>query len=156
MNKFKKQMKNEKGLTLIELLAVIVILAVIAAIAIPSIGNIIENSKYNAVKADALNVLSAANMYFVDSPDKADVTIAILKSDGFLDSAGKITDGTVTKATTTATSNAFATTTPVTYSGTKTVSFTAATVKLINDDTQKGSAAGNKTVPGGTPTVPES
>ena len=31
----KKQLNNEKGLTLIELLAVIVILAIIAAIAVP-------------------------------------------------------------------------------------------------------------------------
>ena len=40
-----KRLKNEKGLTLVELLAVIVILGVIAAIAVPSIGNIIENSR---------------------------------------------------------------------------------------------------------------
>ena len=38
----KKQLNNEKGLTLIELLAVIVILAIIAAIAVPAIGNIIR------------------------------------------------------------------------------------------------------------------
>ena len=55
MKKFlQKRLKNEKGLTLVELLAVVVILGIIAAIAVPSIGNIIENSKYNAVKADAL------------------------------------------------------------------------------------------------------
>jgi len=40
--------KNEKGLTLIELLAVIVLLGIIAAIAVPSIGGVIENSKKNA------------------------------------------------------------------------------------------------------------
>ena len=33
-----KRLKNEKGLTLVELLAVIVILGIIAAIAVPSIG----------------------------------------------------------------------------------------------------------------------
>lgn len=36
--KNKKLLKNEKGLTLVELLAVIVILAIIAAIAVPAIG----------------------------------------------------------------------------------------------------------------------
>ncbi len=41
----KRFIRNEKGLTLIELLAVIVILGIIAAIAIPSIGAIIDNSK---------------------------------------------------------------------------------------------------------------
>ena len=65
----RKQLKNEKGLTLVELLAVIVILAIIAAIAIPAIGNIITNSKYNAVKADALNVLNAGKLYYLDNPE---------------------------------------------------------------------------------------
>ena len=46
MKKFlQKRLKNEKGLTLVELLAVIVILGIIAAIAVPSIGNIIDNSR---------------------------------------------------------------------------------------------------------------
>ena len=39
MKKFlQKRLNNEKGLTLVELLAVIVILGIIAAIAMPSIG----------------------------------------------------------------------------------------------------------------------
>ncbi|KGR74038.1 hypothetical protein CD33_18750 [Ureibacillus sinduriensis BLB-1 = JCM 15800] len=62
----KKRIKNEKGLTLIELLAVIVILAIIAAIAIPAIGNIIDNSRIKAVKADAANIINAANLYYTD------------------------------------------------------------------------------------------
>lgn len=37
------RVKNEKGLTLVELLAVIVILAIVAAIAIPAISNVIDN-----------------------------------------------------------------------------------------------------------------
>ena len=45
IKKMRERLTNQKGLTLIELLAVIVILGIIAAIAIPSIGNIIQNSK---------------------------------------------------------------------------------------------------------------
>ncbi|MCG7345005.1 type II secretion system GspH family protein [Sporosarcina sp. ACRSL] len=85
-----KRLKNEKGLTLVELLAVIVILGIIAAIAVPSIGNIIQNSKLNALKADAINVLSAADLYFVEkgSADDATVTTETLKVEGYLEDSG--------------------------------------------------------------------
>ena len=62
----KKRLGNEKGLTLIELLAVIVILAIVAAIAVPAIGNIIENSRVKAIKADAANIINAAQIYYTD------------------------------------------------------------------------------------------
>lgn len=62
----KKRIKNEKGLTLIELLAVIVILAIIAAIAIPAIGNIINNSRDKAVLSDIQNAVSSAKIALAD------------------------------------------------------------------------------------------
>ncbi|UPW84310.1 prepilin-type N-terminal cleavage/methylation domain-containing protein [Lysinibacillus sp. Ag94] len=62
----KKLLKNQKGLTLIELLAVIVILAIIAAIAIPAIGNIISNSKDKAILSDAAGVLAGAKIAIAD------------------------------------------------------------------------------------------
>lgn len=67
----KKLLKNQKGLTLIELLAVIVILAIIAAIAIPAIGNIIQNSRVKGAKSDAANLISAANIYYTDNPESS-------------------------------------------------------------------------------------
>ncbi|WP_252502826.1 prepilin-type N-terminal cleavage/methylation domain-containing protein [Sporosarcina sp. Marseille-Q4943] len=87
-----KRLKNEKGLTLVELLAVIVILGIIAAIAVPAIGGIIENSRVKAIKADALNALSAADLYFIDKEikedDKPSVKVSELVSSGYLDNAG--------------------------------------------------------------------
>ena len=65
-NLLNKKLNNEKGMTLIELLAVIVILAIIALIAIPAIGNIISNSKSKAILADATTIISGAKTAFAD------------------------------------------------------------------------------------------
>ncbi|WP_338653114.1 prepilin-type N-terminal cleavage/methylation domain-containing protein [Lysinibacillus sp. Y5S-8] len=70
--KNKKLLKNEKGLTLVELLAVIVILAIIAAIAVPAIGNIINKSKDRAILAEASNILSGAKIAYIDGACKGD------------------------------------------------------------------------------------
>lgn len=58
----KKVLKNERGLTLIELLAVIVILGIISAIAVPSIGGLIDNSKKDAHVANAQQMINAAKL----------------------------------------------------------------------------------------------
>jgi len=63
----KRWLKNQKGLTLVELLAVIVILGVIAAIAVPSIGGIINNTKKSAdVQSEAL-IKDAAERFAYDT-----------------------------------------------------------------------------------------
>jgi len=62
MKKMKRILKNEKGLTLIELLAVIVILAIVAAIAVPAISNIIAKQEDKAILANASMILSGAKL----------------------------------------------------------------------------------------------
>ena len=62
LKRVKQQLKNEKGLTLIELLAVVVILGIIAAIAVPSIGGLINNSKKDAHIANATIIKDAARL----------------------------------------------------------------------------------------------
>lgn len=156
-NKMSRVLKNEKGLTLIELLAVIVIIAIISAIAIPAIGNIIENSRYNAVKADATNVLNAANLYYTDNPQgesvvegsagasTTSITVKQLTDTKYLESSGKIPDdATVTLASPRKLNT---TTKKITYSGTKEITFKDATLEIINADTQKGSAEKSKVIP---------
>lgn len=63
MKKYIKQLKNERGLTLVELLAVIVILAIVATIAFVLIGNVIENSRKDAHVANAVSLIDAAKMF---------------------------------------------------------------------------------------------
>ncbi|WP_298470297.1 prepilin-type N-terminal cleavage/methylation domain-containing protein [uncultured Psychrobacillus sp.] len=104
MKKMKKLLKNQKGLTLIELLAVIVILAIVAAIAVPSIGNIIDNSRVGAIKGDAQNALAAASLYFTEqnSANNAEVSVKTLKDSKYLDETGSLSvEGTKIKKTTT-------------------------------------------------------
>ncbi|ALS78987.1 pilus assembly protein PilA [Planococcus kocurii] len=92
------KLNNEKGMTLIELLAVIVIIAIIAAIAIPSIGSIIENSRNGAVKSDYQNALSSANIYFTENPSEPTVSVSVLAGKGtgvttsYLDDQGSLQD----------------------------------------------------------------
>lgn len=76
-------MKNNKGFTLIELLTVIVILGVVSTIAIPSVNNVINNSKKRAFVADANfyvdAVKTAVMQHEYDVPvDKNDVTVISL------------------------------------------------------------------------------
>ena len=57
-----KTIKNQKGITLVELLAVMVIVGIIAAISIPAIGNLIENTKKDAYIATAKNMQESARL----------------------------------------------------------------------------------------------
>lgn len=63
-----KQLKDERGLTLVELLVVVVILGIIAAIAVVAIGGIIENSRKDAMVADAKQMVSSAKLYTASNP----------------------------------------------------------------------------------------
>jgi type IV pilus assembly protein PilA len=98
----KRFIKNERGLTLIELLAVIVILGIIAAIAIPSIGGLLDNSKKDAHVANAQQMINAAKIAVTADkdiiPENGKYTVlplAYLESKGYLETV-KDPDGSTT------------------------------------------------------------
>lgn len=90
--KLQALLKNQKGFTLVELLAVIVILGIIGAIAVPSIAGIIDNSKKDAHIANAQQMVGAARMAIaagdIVAPKKsASVTETLnnLETNGYLE-----------------------------------------------------------------------
>ncbi|MFJ7971188.1 prepilin-type N-terminal cleavage/methylation domain-containing protein [Psychrobacillus sp. NPDC096389] len=133
MKKMRKLLKNEKGLTLIELLAVIVILAIVAAIAVPAIGNIIENSRVGAIKADAQNAMAGAQLYFTENEDQNTVTVEKLVTDGFLEDAASLEAAKTTTTITKVTSGGGNTINGTGSAGGMTVKFNDATNAEISD-----------------------
>lgn len=87
MTKKMRFTKNQKGMTLIELLAVIVILGVISAIAVPSVSSIISSTKTKAdaatkelVEAAILNKVLSENL----STSLTSIAISSLVTEGYL------------------------------------------------------------------------
>ncbi|MDM5315099.1 type II secretion system protein [Fictibacillus sp. b24] len=76
----KKYAKNEKGLTLIELLVVIVILGIIAAIAVVSIGGIVGKTKDKAAVTEAVQIINAAKLAQSEDSKKVSWTPTELES----------------------------------------------------------------------------
>lgn len=89
----KRILKNERGLTLIELLAVIVIIGIVSAIAVPSVGNIIENSRRDAHVANARMLIDATRMAITaDGLKKANNNGNIIYTIGDLETGGFLRD----------------------------------------------------------------
>ncbi len=79
-----KLLKNKKGVTLVELLAVIIILGIITAIAVPTIGNLIENQRQAAAEAQWDAIIDAAELYQAAEPGETSVTLQDLIDDDYI------------------------------------------------------------------------
>ncbi|MGG3999890.1 prepilin-type N-terminal cleavage/methylation domain-containing protein [Anoxybacillus kestanbolensis] len=138
----KKLIRNEKGLTLIELLAVIVILGIIAAIAIPSIGGLIENSKKDAHVANAQQMINAAKIAVTADKDlipangKAKtISLKYLEDNGYLETIKDPDRGTYVRGNSGVSANLDVNGTPV-KDGTLSEPSDDSYVVIINDNTK--------------------
>lgn len=85
--------KNNKGFTLVEVLAVMVILGILALIAVPAIGGIIENSREDAFRSTAQNIVASAQLAFLaddsiftdETNGSETVSATVLENNDFLE-----------------------------------------------------------------------
>lgn len=89
--KLKRLTGNQKGLTLIELLAVIIVLGIILAIAVPSVLGVVNRSKINADKATWLLLQEAGLQYAIANnlDQDGEVSVNELVTLGYLNSEPK-------------------------------------------------------------------
>jgi len=88
-------MRNNEGVTLIELLIVVVIIAILAAIAIPKFSATRERTAFAAMKSDLKNLASQQEIYYADEYSYSTVAANL----GFASSDGvtiSISDGDAT------------------------------------------------------------
>lgn len=93
LKRIKQRLKNQKGLTLVELLAVVVILGIIAAIAVPAIGGIIENSKKDAEIANATQMINSAKLMVAAQDVKFTSNVATIPLSDTTNNTGLIEKG---------------------------------------------------------------
>jgi len=79
-----KILRNKKGVTLVELLAVVVILGIIAAIAVPTIGGLIARQEQRAAEATYTTIEQAAITY-ATSESASIFTLEDLESKDYID-----------------------------------------------------------------------
>lgn len=66
-------MKNQKGFTLVELLAVIVILAVVMLIGVTAIGPIVTRSQQSALRTEGIQIVEAAKLAYQFEQSTGDI-----------------------------------------------------------------------------------
>ncbi len=105
----KNVMKDERGLSLVELLAVVVIMAIIAGIGAVAITGVIQKNREDAAISSLQSVVSAANLYQAsngEDPTKAigstatgaqPVTGQTLIDDGFITQIGGLNGNVANK-----------------------------------------------------------
>lgn len=68
-------MKNNKGFTLLELLAILIVLALITIITIPAIGNVMKSAKKNTATESAYGYIEALKEYMATYSMENDISL---------------------------------------------------------------------------------
>ena len=80
---------NNKGFTLVELLAVVVILASISIVAVINVTSSLKRRDTRECIEQVAIMKNSAKIYFSLNDDKTSVTLATLKDEGYIDSNNK-------------------------------------------------------------------
>src|SRR5438876_11791431 len=73
--------RNQRGLTLMELMVVIVIVAILAAVAVPLYINYVKDARRTEAKGAIAAVISAEQIYYQNNNVYLDVAVSDLTSD---------------------------------------------------------------------------
>jgi type IV pilus assembly protein PilA len=70
-----KQIRSNKGFTLVEIMIVVVIIGLLAAMAIPAFQKVRRNAFNKAMVNDARQIAAAGQQYLLENPGNVDVAI---------------------------------------------------------------------------------
>ncbi len=87
--KINKVIKNNKGVTLLEIIVSISILVMISSVGIVKVNEIQKNASEKADKVVSANLINATNLYLLDNPTKTSIRLDELKNGGYISSIPK-------------------------------------------------------------------
>lgn len=89
----KKLKKNNKGFTLVELIAVLAILAIISAIAVPKFSASRKNAAIKAHEANVRTLMNAVELYQIENPTSDDDDFENILVNNYLKDWPTVPDG---------------------------------------------------------------